>query len=42
VGCNIQDVLSEVYAEVQEGMAERLARSSIASVMAALKEREPT
>jgi Rrf2 family protein len=42
VGCNIQDVLSEVYAEVQEGMAERLARSSIASVMAALKEREQT
>jgi Rrf2 family protein len=42
VGCNIQDVLTEIYAEVQEGMAKRLARSSIATVMVALKERIQT
>jgi Rrf2 family protein len=39
VGCNIQGVLTDVYAEVQEAMAQRLARSSIASVMATLEER---
>jgi Rrf2 family protein len=39
VGCNIQEVLTEIYVEVQEGMAERLARSSIATVVAALIER---
>ena len=36
VGCNIQDVLSEIYDEVRDGMSGTLARSSIASVLAAL------
>jgi Rrf2 family protein len=39
VGCNIQGVLTEVYAEAWEGMARRLARSTLASVVATLKER---
>ena len=39
VGRNIQGVLNEIYAEIQKGMAERLARSSIGSVMATLEDR---
>ena len=39
VGHCIQGVLTEVYDEVQEGMAERLARSTIASLVKTLKER---
>jgi Rrf2 family protein len=39
VGCNIEKVLTEVYAEAWEGMAKRLARSNIASVTATLQER---
>jgi Rrf2 family protein len=37
VGCNIQGILTEVYDEVHKGMAERLARSTIASVVGKLK-----
>jgi Rrf2 family protein len=39
VGCNIQKVLIEIYDEAWEGMARRLARSTIASVTATLQER---
>jgi Rrf2 family protein len=38
-GRHIQDVLTEVYAGVQDVMARRLARSTIASVTATLMER---
>jgi Rrf2 family protein len=37
IGCNIQGVLTEIYADVQKGVAQRLARSTIASVMAKLE-----
>jgi Rrf2 family protein len=39
VGHCIQGVLTEVYDEVQEEMAQRLARSTVASLLKALKER---
>jgi Rrf2 family protein len=39
VGHCIQGVLTEVYAEAREGMARRLARSTIASFVKTLKER---
>lgn len=39
VGRNIQGVLSEVYADVQKGVAQRLACSSIGSVAAGVKDR---
>jgi Rrf2 family protein len=41
VGCNIQGILTEVYAEVHKGMAQRLARSTIASVVSELKKQMP-
>jgi Rrf2 family protein len=37
VGCNIQGILTEVYDEVHRGVAERLARSTIATVVNKLK-----
>lgn len=39
VGCNIQDVLVDIYGDVEEAMAKRLSRSTIASVIAALEGR---
>jgi len=39
VGCNIQDVLVDIYGDVEQAMAERLARSTIASVIDALEGR---
>jgi Rrf2 family protein len=36
VGRNIQGVLIRIYAEIQEGVAKRLARSTVASVVTAL------
>ena len=37
VGCDIQAVLCEIYAEVEAGMAQRLDRSTIAEVIAKLR-----
>jgi Rrf2 family protein len=37
VGCHIQGILSEVYADVQKGVADRLSRSTIASVVGKVK-----
>jgi Rrf2 family protein len=37
IGCNIQGVLSEIYADAHEGMARQLRRSTIASVLAKLE-----
>ena len=39
VGCHIQGVLTEIYAEAWDAMARRLARSSIADVAEALRVR---
>lgn len=41
VGCNIQDVLCGIYAEIQKGMAEQLERTTIAGVVKAVKECVP-
>ena len=41
VGCNIQGVLCEVYGEVQEVIAGRLASWTIAGIIAKVKERTP-
>ena len=37
VGCNIEVVLADVYAEAQQAMASRLARSTIAGVVERLR-----
>jgi Rrf2 family protein len=37
IGCNIVEVLSEIYEDVRKGMVERLARSTIASIVGKLK-----
>ena len=37
VGCNIHGILTEVYDEVHRGVADRLARSTIATVVNKLK-----
>jgi Rrf2 family protein len=37
VGCNIQGILTEIYADVQKDVADRLARSTIASVVEKVK-----
>jgi hypothetical protein len=40
VGCNIQEVLTEIYDDVRKGMAERLTRSTIASIVGKLKKQK--